>query len=271
MDWADLEQINIQDLDNADAAVRARLVAATKKALTQDGFLFITGTGVTNERLERTLAIAQHVMSIPREEKEPYAAKLAEGSFAGYKLRGIWKRDGGAPDNLEVCVNAMKAHEQHYNLETESFATNAPHPPAIQPYLPELRAFAEHTYKYVVYRILKLISLVLELPEDYLWGLHDHSEPIGAACLRLMGYYPRSAEDEAVTKGVWNKGHTDCELMCNQALTADNSISILYSQPISALQILTQQGEWKWVRHVEGSVVVNTADALECTFPTRSS
>lgn len=47
-------------------------------------------------------------------------------------------------------------------------------------------------------------------------------------------------------------------------LMADNSISLLYSQPISALQILTPQGEWKWVKHVEGSVVVNTADALEC-------
>jgi hypothetical protein len=55
-----------------------------------------------------------------------------------------------------------------------------------------------------------------------------------------------------------------------QLLTkTDNSISLLYSQPISALQILTPQGEWKWVKHVEGSVVVNTADALECevTYP----
>ena len=46
--------------------------------------------------------------------------------------------------------------------------------------------------------------------------------------------------------------------------STDNSISLLYSQPVSALQILTPEGEWKWVKHVEGSVVVNTADALEC-------
>lgn len=64
---------------------------------------------------------------------------------------------------------------------------------------------------------------------------------------------------------------------------SDNSISLLYSQPVSALQILTAENEWKWVKHVDGAgmsqpeewitikghadsetVVVNTADALDC-------
>lgn len=62
----------------------------------------------------------------------------------------------------------------------------------------------------MVYRILKLVSLALELPEDYLWGLHDHNGPIGAACQRLMGYWPRSDEAEKATEGIWSRGHTDC-------------------------------------------------------------
>ena len=45
--------------------------------------------------------------------------------------------------------------------------------------------------------------------------------------------------------------------------SSDNSISLLYSQPVTALQILDSTGEWKWVKHVEGAVVVNTADALD--------
>ena len=36
-------------------------------------------------------------------------------------------------------------------------------------------------------------------------------------------------------------------------LKPDNSISLLYSQPVSALQILGNDGEWKWVKHVEGA------------------
>lgn len=72
------------------------------------------GTGVPQETLERQLAIAQHVLSgIPDEEKVPYAAKLDEGSYKGYKLRGIWTRDE-IPDNIE-----------HYNLEVSSYFLKA--------------------------------------------------------------------------------------------------------------------------------------------------
>lgn len=134
------------------------------------------------------------------------------------------------------------------------------------PYIHEIQAFSEHTYHHVVYRILKLVSLALELPEDFLWGLHDHEGAIGAACQRFMGYFPRSVEHEKATEGIWSKGHTDCEwshasysATVNDAESADNSISLLYSQPISALQILTKDDEWRWVKHVEGAGRSNIA------------
>jgi len=44
----------------------------------------------------------------------------------------------------------------------------------------------------------------------------------------------------------------------------DNTVSLLFSQPITALQILTKENEWKWVKHVPDGAVVNVADALEC-------
>jgi hypothetical protein len=79
-------------------------VVSAKKALTEDGFLFVTGTGVTDETLRRNLAITQLAINgLSREEKEPYAAELDKGSYKGYKLKGIWTRDGGIPDNIEVC------------------------------------------------------------------------------------------------------------------------------------------------------------------------
>ncbi|WWC98777.1 hypothetical protein V866_005670 [Kwoniella sp. B9012] len=241
--WAELETIDLNLLDSPDPAVREKLIQAAKKALTVDGFLFVTGTGVSNATLERNLAIAQYAINgIPYEEKLPYAAKLEEGSYRGYKLRGIWKRDGGVADNIE-----------HYNLESTSFENpQDAHPSKLLPLIPEIESFARHTYFYVVYRILKLVSLALELPEDYLWELHEHTGTLGHACQRFMGYFPRDEKDEEATSGIWSKGHTDY-----------NSISLLYSQPISALQILTPENEWRWVKHVEGAVVVNTADALE--------
>jgi isopenicillin N synthase-like dioxygenase len=108
VEWADLEELDLRLLDSTDSAVRAKLVAGAKKALTVDGFLFVTGTGVSSETLERNLAIAQHAVSgISNEEKLPYAAQLDRGSYVGYKLRGIWQQQGGVTDNIEVCCSFL--------------------------------------------------------------------------------------------------------------------------------------------------------------------
>ncbi|KAG6919448.1 hypothetical protein DXG01_006331, partial [Tephrocybe rancida] len=61
-----------------------------------------------------------------------------------------------------------------------------------------------------------------------------------------------SEDEEVKTKNVWLKGHTDF-----------GTVTILYSQPVSGLQILTQNGSWKWVKHVENALVINAGDALE--------
>ncbi|KAG1872948.1 hypothetical protein DFJ58DRAFT_406759 [Suillus subalutaceus] len=68
---------------------------------------------------------------------------------------------------------------------------------------------------------------------------------------RFMKYYPRTEEEEIKTKNVWLKGHTDF-----------GSITILWSQPVAALQILTRDGTWRWIRHIENALVVNAGDAL---------
>ncbi|KIM34576.1 hypothetical protein M413DRAFT_190592 [Hebeloma cylindrosporum] len=96
-----------------------------------------------------------------------------------------------------------------------------------------------------------LLAIGLELPEETLVKLHGFSS-VGETYVRFMKYYPRSKEEETKTNNVWLKGHTDF-----------GSITILYSQPVAALQILTKEGAWKWVKHVENALVINAGDALE--------
>ncbi|KAL1948246.1 hypothetical protein VTO73DRAFT_12321 [Trametes versicolor] len=64
--------------------------------------------------------------------------------------------------------------------------------------------------------------------------------------------YPRSQEEEANTNNVWMKGHTDI-----------GTITILWSQPVSGLQIQCPDGKWRWVRHIENALVVNIGDGIE--------
>ncbi|KAK0188764.1 hypothetical protein F5146DRAFT_959339 [Armillaria mellea] len=242
LDWVSLETIDLNDLDSDDPAVRASLISRSKYALSVDGFLYVVGTGVTQETIERQLAITQHIIKgIADEEKAGHTAKLSEGSYRGHKPKGIWSREG-VVDNIE-----------HYNFESPSFDGNIDqHPTSLRPFLPEIRAFADYTYNHIVRKILEIISLILELPPDALWKLHSQDGVIGDSCQRYMGYHPKSQEDEEKTKNIWSKGHTDY-----------NTLSLLFSQPIAALQILTPNNEWKWVQHHDGAVVVNVADALD--------
>ncbi|KAF4602953.1 hypothetical protein EYR38_003357 [Pleurotus pulmonarius] len=99
--------------------------------------------------------------------------------------------------------------------------------------------------------VTRLLALGLELDEEALVNIHGYNAP-GETYVRFMKYYPRSEEDETRTKNVWLKGHTDF-----------GSVTILWSQPVSGLQILTPSGKWKWIRHMDNALVINAGDALE--------
>ncbi|KIM41223.1 hypothetical protein M413DRAFT_27616 [Hebeloma cylindrosporum] len=145
--------------------------------------------------------------------------------------------DGGVRDQLE-----------HYNVNRD--VRKRQHPEPLRPFLPEIEAFARHNHENILHPILRLLAIGLELAEETLVNLHGFSS-VGETYVRFMNY-PRSKEEETKTNNVWLKGHTDF-----------GSITILYSQPVAALQILTKEGAWKWVKHVENALVINAGDALE--------
>jgi isopenicillin N synthase-like dioxygenase len=103
----------------------------------------------------------------------------------------------------------------------------------------------------VVEKLLRLFAILLELPdEDQL--VRDHQYNVkGEDHLRYMHYAARSAEENEKVGGLYSPGHTDL-----------GSITLLFRQPVAALQILNSEGEWKWVRPQDGTITINTCDAL---------
>jgi hypothetical protein len=80
--------------------------------------------------------------------------------------------------------------------------------------------------------------------------------------------YPRPEEDEIKSKNVWFKGHTGkLDLLQHYPLLNISpdfgSITLLYSQPVAALQILGLDGKWRWVKHIDNAIIVNAGDAME--------
>lgn len=102
----------------------------------------------------------------------------------------------------------------------------------------------------MVRKLFVLISIILELPENYLADAHDYDK-LSDDHLRYMIYNSRSAEDWDKVEAFTTGGHTDF-----------GSLTLLFSQHVAGLQIRTPEGQWKYVRPVEGGITCNTADTL---------
>ncbi|KAK0495457.1 Clavaminate synthase-like protein [Armillaria luteobubalina] len=231
LDYADLPIIDLSKSPRPDEI---------REAMENHGFFYVVGHGLSPIDNQRIFDIADLAFaSVSDDEKQQYEAKIQQtGSYQGYKLRKFWHIDNGVRDEVEI-----------YSINRDT--TKRQHPEAIRPHLAEIEEFARHNHLNVLHPILRLLALGLSLPEDALVDLHGYSS-VGESYVRFMKYYPHSSEDEEKTNGVWTKGHTDI-----------GSITILYSQPVAALQMLTSSGEWKWVKHLENALVINAGDALE--------
>jgi len=125
------------------------------------------------------------------------------------------------------------------------------HPEVIEQHREEIESFQRHIAQDTVQKLLTLIALVLELPEDALTNGHKYND-VSDCHLRYMIYHARSAEENAKYQNVYSKGHTDF-----------GSLTLLFRQPIAALQILAPDGSWKYVKPYPGSITVNIADVLQ--------
>ncbi|KAF8183042.1 hypothetical protein K438DRAFT_2020749 [Mycena galopus ATCC 62051] len=237
----DYAEIAVIDLSKAqDAKGRAKLAVEVSEAMKTQGFFYVINHGYSSSQTQRIFDIADVPFScVEPEEKRLYTANIkGTGSYQGYKPRQYWHIDNGVHDQLE-----------HYSIHRD--VTIRQHPEALRPFLSDIEAFARHTHLNILYPILRLLALGLELPENVLVDLHGFSS-VSETYVRFMKYYPRSQDDELKTKNVWLKGHTDI-----------GSITVLYSQPVSALQILGLDGKWKWIKHMENAAVINAGDVME--------
>lgn len=113
-----------------------------------------------------------------------------------------------------------------------------------------IEGFARHIHDEIVCKLLTLFAIILELPEDYFLKVHRYDAKSDCH-LRYMKYHRRTDSENEKAGGIWSKGHTDF-----------GSLTLLFRQPVAALQVRTPEGEWKWVKPYPGSITVNLADSL---------
>lgn len=175
------------------------------------------------------------------EEKLKYRADLERGNYNGYRPLGGAEIYPGMKDNIEM-----------YNIFKFLPELERSHPAIVQEYRTEIEHFQRHIAEDIVQKLLVLIAIILELPEE--GGLlrgHQYDD-ISDCALRYMNYQARTPQENARYKNIYSRGHTDF-----------GSMTLLFRQPIAALQILTPSGEWRYVKPYPESITVNIADVLQ--------
>ncbi|KAJ9144205.1 Clavaminate synthase-like protein [Pleurostoma richardsiae] len=244
LDWADLHSIDLSLLDSDDPKVVEGLIKLTKTAIKEDGFLYLTNYGVSLEQLHRQFDLAQYLHdNISESDKARLLWDPSTGLFAGFKRRMGWKREAGEFDGIE-----------QFNFYAGEFADPENKVPGcIKPFFDEITAFCNYMTNSVNRRLLKLLSRVLELPDDYLWEhVQAKDGPVGDGYFRHALFYPLPKEDKERRKAVRMYGHTDY-----------GTTTLLFSVPVTALHIWSKKNKWQPVKYNPGALVVNIGDALE--------
>jgi isopenicillin N synthase-like dioxygenase len=85
-DFAELTSIDLSLMDSDDPAVVDDLVGQVKRAIREDGFLFLENYGVSLQQLHRQFALAQYLYeNIGEEDKERLLFNPETGVWSGYK------------------------------------------------------------------------------------------------------------------------------------------------------------------------------------------
>ncbi|KAK1824522.1 hypothetical protein LTR12_001114 [Friedmanniomyces endolithicus] len=238
LDWADLVTLDLSKFDAPGG--KQQLASQLKDAVHKVGFFYITNFGIDQEQVDRQFAIGKELFGLSTEEKLKYRADLEHGNYNGYRPLGSGELFPGLRDNVEM-----------YNVFKYLPALERTQPQVINEHRQEIESFQRHIAEDVVQKLLVLIAIVLELPEDYLTKGHKYDD-ISECHLRYMIYHARTPEENERYQNLYSRGHTDF-----------GSLTLLFRQPIAALQILTADGSWKWVKPHPGSITVNIADVLQ--------
>jgi len=215
VDWADLVTLDLSKFSTPDG--RRALADQLKTAMHSVGFFYITNFGLTQEQVDRQFAIGKEIFELPVEEKLKYRADLEHGDYNGYRPRGSIELFPGLRDNVEM-----------YNVFKFIPELERSQPKVVQEHRAEIERFQRHIAQDVVQKLLVLIAIVLEMPEDTLIEGHKYDDvsechlyvdlPLQSILemqvlkvlfRRYIIYRARTAEENAKYENLYSRGHTD--------------------------------------------------------------
>ncbi|RDW84618.1 putative clavaminate synthase-like protein [Coleophoma cylindrospora] len=236
LDYIQLVNLDLSRFDDLEG--RQELARDFYKAFTEEGFLTLSGHGISEEVWAQQMDLAYTTMTLPPEEKALYEVTPEEdkqGIYAGFK------EAGGKGFHREIDFYNMLLNGSKERI----------HPPHLNPYMEETRKVMLHVRDDIQRKLLILLAMCLEMPEEELLATHKPGLS-SSEYYRYMSYSPLSEEATIKSRGLFMPGHADW-----------GTFSILFSQPVCALQVLDKTGVFKWVEYIPNVMIVNIGQCLE--------
>ncbi|KAJ5503312.1 hypothetical protein N7463_006186 [Penicillium fimorum] len=240
LDWAELITLDLSQYEQPGG--KEDLVKQLDHAVRNVGFFYVKNFNISQEEIDNQFALGREFYALPLEEKLKFhsASDLERGGYNSYR-----------PAGQRILANGIKDNVQVYNIPKFDGHHERPQPSVLTENIKEIETFSRKCHTEVVEKLLRLFAILLELPDENQL-VRDHQYDVkGEDHLRYMHYAARGAEDNKKVGELYTPGHTDL-----------GTVTLLFRQPVAALQILNSEGNWKWVRPQDGTITINTCDAL---------
>ncbi len=236
--------ISIAGLNSPDPAVRRQVAAELGQACRETGFFYVTDHGIATSVIDTTFAEAKRLFALPLEQKQQLSIKQSRHN-RGYVAMADEQLNPVAGADMKEAFNiGVDLPEDHPDVVAgKPFRGNN--------FWPDLAHWKSHMLAYfdACLKLGRLIhrgfSIDLGLPETWFDSHLNH--PI--ATLRML-HYPASAEEVARRDGGAGE-HTDY-----------GNVTILATDGVAGLEVLTRQGEWINAPSIPGAFVCNIGDCL---------
>ncbi|MES2189954.1 MAG: 2-oxoglutarate and iron-dependent oxygenase domain-containing protein [Pseudomonadota bacterium] len=221
--------------------VASQLRAAAESA----GFFYIANHGMEPHVIERQFALVEQLFNLPGEQKDAVSTRHSSCS-RGYEALGAQTLDAGArPDLKEGFYCGIDYPPEHPYVVRKYHTYGMNQWPAGLPELAaDSTAYIGSMCRLAV-RLMQLMALSLELPEDYFD--HMHGSPM--VTLRFLRYPPQPADAYDRTFGAG--AHTDW-----------GAITILAQDAHGGLEVSMPDGNWVAAPPIPGTLVVNLGDMI---------
>jgi isopenicillin N synthase-like dioxygenase len=236
--------IDFSGMFSADIEDRKAVARRVRAACLENGFFYLTQTGVSPDQTERVLAAARQFFDLPE------ATKLAIDKSQSAIGRG-YERMGG--QRLEAGAQADR--KEAFMMGTE-LPADAPQLSGLSHYGPNLwpegmEAWRAEIESYhaamnsLAHTIMACLALSLDVEEDYF----DPCFVDSIASLRLLHYPPQPANAGADARGAG--AHTDW-----------GAITILLQDDVGGLQVKDGDDGWIAAPPIPGAFIINLGDLV---------